>query len=193
MNILNIIDDIYGSEYFTTGLIIAIGILVVLFVVVLLMGVIDNKKEEIKKKKKQENKDITFSEIKEEDKIKEDVTFEFPTITKNLENFKNSLEDELNKNVEALLPLEKSLKPYKVISVNELEDTVVLPKVTEETLEKTLIMPRITEESMNIYDKMHGSYTNTDTEIDIPKLTDDRLVDNNAMLKQNLFSSATEK
>ena len=45
-NLLNIIDKIYSSEYFTTGLIIAIVVLMVLFTIVFIMGMIDNKKEE---------------------------------------------------------------------------------------------------------------------------------------------------
>ena len=188
MNILNIIDDIYSSEYFTTGLVIAIAILVVLFVVVLIMGVIDNKKEEFKKNKKMEEKDITFSEIKEEDKVKEDVTFEFPTITKNLEDFKLSLEDELNKSVDSMLPLEKSLKPYKVIGVNEIEDTVVIPKVTEETLEKTLVIPKLDEETIRVYDQVKSEFNNESNEEEMPKLDNNTDV-NNTFIKQNLFST----
>ena len=68
-NVLNIIDKIYSSEYFTTILIIAIIVLLVLFALVFIMGMIDNKKEELKKQKElSEEQDITFNEIKEEDK-----------------------------------------------------------------------------------------------------------------------------
>ena len=185
--VLNIIDRIYSSQYFTTCLIAAIVILVVLFLVVLIMGIIDNKKEEFKKKEVVENTDITFSEIKEEDKIKEDVTFEYPTITKNLEDFKNSLEKELNKNVDSLLPLEKSLKPYKVVSVSEIEDTVVLPTVTEETIERTLMIPKLDEKTISLYDQMKEDFKHNDSsEIDMPMLNSDG---NNTLLKQNLFSA----
>jgi len=147
--ILNIIDKIYGSDYFSTALIAAIVILVVLFVIVFIIGNIDAKREEIKKEKQEFEKDITFNEIKEEDKIKEDVTFEFPSITKNLEDFKISLEAELNKENEPLLPLEQSQKPYKVTSVNDIEDTVVLPVITGEDLEKTLTMPKLSKEQID--------------------------------------------
>jgi len=170
--ILNIIDKIYGSDYFSTALIAAIVILVVLFVIVFIIGNIDAKREEIKKEKQEFEKDITFNEIKEEDKIKEDVTFEFPSITKNLEDFKISLEAELNKENEPLLPLEQSQKPYKVTSVNDIEDTVVLPVITGEDLEKTLTMPKLSKEQINLANE--------------PKPVNN---EGNDYLKQNIFSS----
>ena len=153
-NLLNIIDKIYSSEYFTTGLIIAIVVLMVLFTIVFIMGMIDNKKEELRKQKEQEteNQDITFSDIKEEDKIKEDITFEFPSITKNLEAFKKSLEEELDQDKDNLLPLEKSQKPYKVLSVSEIEDTTIIPSLTVEELEHTLILPKIKPDHINVED-----------------------------------------
>ena len=159
-NLLNIIDKIYSSEYFTTALIVAIIILMVLFTLVFVMGMIDNKKEEIKKQKEKEaeQQDITFSEIKEEDKLKEDITFEYPSITKNLEK-------------DSLLPLEKSQKPYKVLDVNEIEDTTIIPSLTADDLEKTLILPRINTDHINVED---NNVTGEGSDY----------------LKQNIFSSA---
>ena len=172
-NVLNIIDKIYSSEYFTTALIIAIVVLMVLFTVVFIMGMIDNKKEELKKQKEleAENQDITFSDIKEEDKIKEDITFEFPSITKNLEAFKKSLEQELNQEKDNLLPLEKSQRPCRVLDVNEIEDTAMLPSLTAEDLEKTLILPKIKPDHINVEE------TNN-------------IGEGSDYLKQNIFSSA---
>ena len=172
-NLLNIIDKIYSSEYFTTALIVAIIILMVLFTLVFVMGMIDNKKEEIKKQKEKEaeQQDITFSEIKEEDKLKEDITFEYPSITKNLEAFKMSLEQELNQEKDSLLPLEKSQKPYKVLDVNEIEDTTIIPSLTADDLEKTLILPRINTDHINVED---NNVTGEGSDY----------------LKQNIFSSA---
>ena len=173
-NILNIIDKIYSSEYFTTALIVAIVILMVLFTVVFVMGMIDNKKEELKKlKEKEEEQDITFSEIKEEDKIKEDITFEYPSITKNLEAFKTSLEQELNQEKDSLLPLEKSQKPYRVLTVSEIEDTTVIPTMTADDLEKTLILPRTRSERINVEEN-----------------TSNPNGEGSDYLKQNIFSSA---
>ena len=173
-NLLNIIDKIYSSEYFTTALIIAIVILMVLFTLVFIMGMIDNKKEELKKQKEKEaeQQDITFSEIKEEDKVKEDITFEYPSITKNLEAFKISLEQELNQEKDSLLPLEKSQKPYKVLDVSDIEDTTIIPTLTAEDLDKTLILPRIKSDHINV----------EENNINIGEGSD--------YLKQNIFSSA---
>lgn len=172
-SVLNIIDKIYSSEYFTTALIVAIIILMVLFSLVFIMGMIDNKKEELKKQKEREaeQQDITFDEIKEEDKVKEDITFEYPSITKNLEDFKISLEQELNQEKDSLLPLEKSQKPYKVINVSEIEDTTVIPTLSAEELEKTLILPRVKADQIKVEE-------NSTTE------------ESNDYLKQNIFSSA---
>ena len=170
--ILNIIDKIYGSSYFSTALIAALIILVILFVVVFIIGKIDAKREEIKEEKKEEEKDITFNTIKEEDIIKEDVTFELPSITKNLEDFKTSLEAELNRESELLLPLEKSQKPYKVIDVREIENTVVLPTLTKEDLEKTLTLPKLDREHLNVKEEKKEIST-----------------EGSDYLKQNIFSS----
>lgn len=175
-NLLNIIDKIYSSEHFTTILIIAIVILIVLFALVFIMGMIDNKKEELRKQKEEdkEQQDITFSEIKDEDRVKEDITFEYPSITKNLEDFKLSLEKELNQEKDSLLPLEKSQKPYKVLNVSEIEDTTVIPSLTSEDLEKTLILPKVKVDHINVEDNNDNNDSNEGSDY----------------LKQNIFSSA---
>ncbi len=172
-SVLNIIDKIYSSEYFTTALIVAIIILMVLFSLVFIMGMIDNKKEELKKQKEREaeQQDITFDEIKEEDKIKEDITFEYPSITKNLEEFKMSLEKELNQEKDNLLPLERSQKPYKVINVSEIEDTTIIPNLTKEDLDNTIIIPKAKVDHISMKEK-------------------NNIDDSSDYLKQNIFSSA---
>ena len=172
-SVLNIIDKIYSSEYFTTALIVAIIILMVLFSLVFIIGMIDNKKEELKKQKEREaeQQDITFDEIKEEDKIKEDITFEYPSITKNLEEFKMSLEKELNQEKDNLLPLERSQKPYKVINVSEIEDTTIIPNLTKEDLDNTIIIPKAKVDHISMKEK-------------------NNIDDSSDYLKQNIFSSA---
>ena len=107
--ILNIIDDIYSNSHFTTLLIGAIAFLIVLFIVVLYMGIKDAKKskEPVVEKKDQE-KDITFEELTEEQKeVAEDVTFEMPTITKDLEDFKKGVEEELKNTPEQIQDVEE--------------------------------------------------------------------------------------
>ncbi len=93
---MNIIDKIYSNSHFTTILIGAIAFLVVLFIIVLCLGIKDAKKAKNPVKKEKEEKDITFEDVPQEPKdVAEDVTFEMGTITKNLEDFKKGLEEEL--------------------------------------------------------------------------------------------------
>lgn len=127
MNLLNIIDKIYSSSYFTTFLIGAIILLIVLFIIVLIMGIRDSKKINQVVEEEEEPTDITLKPLDEleKDEIKEDVTFEIPSITANLENFKKNLELELQKN-NKVETLNNSDKQFKVTQVNELEDTVLL-------------------------------------------------------------------
>ena len=119
--ILNIIDQIYSNSYFTTLLVGAIAFLIVLFIVVLYMGIKDAKKsKEPAVDKKEQEKDITFEELTEEQKdVAEDVTFEMPTISKDLEDFKKGVEEEL-KNT-----------PEQVSTVEDLDKTVVMETVND--------------------------------------------------------------
>ena len=139
MNILGVIDKIYENKSFTTIFLIAIILLVLLFGIVLLLGLRDAKKsKEPKKKDKEEDlKDVTFKKEVEVDPISEDVTFELPVLTKNLENFKKNLEEEIKKeNKTDIKPtvdaeLNKESKPIKILDINEIEDTAIVPIVEE--------------------------------------------------------------
>lgn len=143
MKLLNIITTIFEYKYFET-IILAVAIfLVVLFLIVLFLGIKDSKKKEKKQKViKIEPEEITFEESKEELIINEEVTLEMPTITKNLEDFKKTLEEEIkneymSSNVEVEKTEDKSLcdstKPFKILDVNEIEDTVIMETVSVET------------------------------------------------------------
>ena len=75
-----------------------------------------------------------------------------------------------------VLPLEKSQRPYRVLKVNELEDTTVIPKIDKDELEKTLMLP-----------KMNLDEGSQKTDIAAPaKETENEKSD---YLKQNIFSS----
>lgn len=131
MCLLNIIDKIYSNSHFTTILVVSIIILIILFGIVLFLGIRDAKGENKKdKNKKEELKDITFGPIDVKEKVNEDVTFEMPSITENLENFKKNLEEELkqDENKDGAEPEEG---PYKVTEVNEIENTTAIPVVDE--------------------------------------------------------------
>ena len=130
--IMNIIDKIYSNGHFTTILIGAIAFLVVLFIIVLYLGIKDAKKAKEPAPKEKEEKDITFEEIPQEQKeIAEDVTFEMGTITKNLEDFKKGLEEELqNAPTEDIEPIKEEVpveepkeKEEPVQSEEEVEDS----------------------------------------------------------------------
>jgi len=134
MKVLNIIDKIYENSHFSTFLVYAIIGLVVLFILVLILGIRDSKKsKEIKVEKEEDVKDITFSLTEELDNIKEDVTFEMPSLTQNLENFKRSLEAEIQKEDIAEvrktsgLILPKVAKQTKILDLEKIEDTSILP------------------------------------------------------------------
>ena len=145
MNLLSVIDKIYENKSFTTIFIIAIILLALLFLVVLLLGLKDAKKaKEPKKKDKEEDvKDVTFKKEIEADPISEDVTFELPVLTKNLESFKKNLEEEIKKENEVDIKptvdakLNKSNKPIKILDINEIEDTAIVPIVEEKKNKKT--------------------------------------------------------
>ena len=142
MRLLNIIDTIYESKYFPTILLVSILILVVLFTAVVILGLRDSKKsKEPKEKKLEDLKDITFESPKEIEKVKEDVTFEIPVLTENLENFKKSLEEEMLKEDEIrvqrrIAANQKELKPKKILDKKTIDDTAVLPILTDEVIEK---------------------------------------------------------
>lgn len=141
---LNIIDKIYSSSYFTTFLVGAIVLLIILFVIVLIMGIKDSKKINQIVEEEEEPTDITLKPLEEleKDEIKEDVTFEIPSITANLENFKKNLELELQKN-NKVETLNNSNKQFKVTEVNELEDTVLLNPVEITSVEE--VVEEVTE------------------------------------------------
>ena len=125
--ILNIIDQIYSNSHFTALLIGAIAFLIVLFIVVLYMGVKDAKKAKEPVVDKKEEKDITFEELTEEQKeVAEDVTFEMPTISKDLEDFKKGVEEELKNIPDTIEDV-----PEVVENVEDLDKTTVMETVGE--------------------------------------------------------------
>lgn len=161
MNLLNIIDNIYENSHFTTALIASVVILVLLFIIVLIIGMRDARKDKSPKRLLEEDiKDVSFDIPPEAEKVKEDVTFEMPVLTKNLENFKKSLEEEIQ-NEEVKADVRKTNKDeeveekkvVKVLDMDEIKDTSILdlpskmekkPLPTEETNAK--------EDSESIYD-----------------------------------------
>lgn len=149
MEILNIIDNIYENSHFTTALVASVILLVVLFIIVLIIGIRDAKKDRNPKRLSEEDvNDISFDIPPDVEKIKEDVTFEMPVLTKNLENFKKNLEEEIQ-NEEEVANVRKTEKKeennekkiVKVLDMDEIKDTSIL----EHTLEHK-ILPEIKKE-----------------------------------------------
>jgi len=139
MNILNIIDKIYENQYFTTFLLVAIIALVILFIIVLIIGIKDAKKNALPKEENVEDlKDVTLKMPEEVEKINEDVTFEMPVLTKNLENFKKNLEEEIqSENIAEVrktsgVVLPKINKSVKILDMSAIEDTSILPANQDE-------------------------------------------------------------
>ena len=131
--ILNIIDKIYENSNFKKYLIIAFIILVLLLIVVYIIGKIEYKKKNAPKKDPEEDlKDITFDLPPESASIKEDVTFEMPVLTRNLEDFKKSLEEEIEKEEEIAVrktsgaKVEKETKSIKILDKDVIDDTAIV-------------------------------------------------------------------
>ena len=185
--IMNIVDKIYSNSHFTTILIGAIAFLVVLFIVVLYLGIKDAKKAKNPKKEEEKQKDITFEEVTPEQKeIAEDVTFEMGTITKNLEDFKKGLEEELqNETTEVKVVNEKKIdEPVKEepkeednISEEEVEDNfldLIDLKKEEPKEEKEENTPISLEE----VDAQKENEKKNEPEIELPKMNEDKKEDN---------------
>ena len=73
--------------------------------------------------------------------IKEDVTFEIPILTKNLEDFKKNIEEEIEKESKAKIlqkakKNEEEKKQAKILDMNEIEDTSILPVLPQDDIER---------------------------------------------------------
>ena len=142
LTVLNIINDIYEHELFPKFLTGAIIVLIVLFALILIIGLRDAKKaKEPPKVEEEDIKDITFDVINEKDPVKEDVTFEIPVLTKNLEDFKKNLEEEIQKESEIAVikttnAEKKEEKATKILDIKEIEDTAILPVLPPKEVER---------------------------------------------------------
>lgn len=140
MKLLNIFEKLYNHPSFNTILLWLIIISIIIFALILFLGLRDKNKEEREALKEEEPEDITFTEIDEKDKIKEDVTFEMPTLTKNLVDFKKNIEEEIeNSDNVDIVPennekVEEDTKSIKVLDINEIEDTAILNQLFEEDI-----------------------------------------------------------
>ncbi len=157
MEILNIIDKIYESKYFTTCLTFAFVGLIVLFIIVLIIGRRDTKKRNMSYEEQEEDiKDITFNIPEKQENIKEDVTFEMPVLTKNLENFKKNLEEEIqNEDMAEVRKTSGLVKPKvakatKILDINAIEDTSILPNVKEDDKQEILSLDNEEKTSSNL-------------------------------------------
>lgn len=147
MKITDIITTIFEYKHFDT-IIISISIfLVLLFIIVLIVGLLDSRKKKEKPVELFEKEEITFEAPKEELIINEEITLEMPSITKNLEDFKKSIEEEIKQenitsNIEVEQSNEKPLldnsKPIKILNINEIENTQIVETIKEEKVETAI-------------------------------------------------------
>ncbi len=184
MNILNIIDTIYESKYFPTILLISILVLVFLFVVVIILGIKDSKRtNEPKKERLQDLKDITFDTPNEKETIKEDVVFEIPVLTKNLENFKKSLEEEIEREeqvhvVKKEAKLKEETKPTKILDKDEIDNTAVIPVIKIDTIAEPTKEEKEEEERPPKREIIKELFKNRKPkEVEPPKVKGDQLED----------------
>lgn len=157
--ILNIIEKIYGNSNFKKYLIIAFIILVLLLVIVYIIGKLEYKKKNAPKKDPEDDlKDITFDLPLEATNINEDVTFEMPVLTRNLEEFKKSLEEEIEKEEEIAVrktsgtKIERETKAIKILDKDVIDDTAIVPlknieiaKKEEEKISKPILYKKVEE------------------------------------------------
>ena len=149
MNFIDIMTTIFEYENFATILTATTLGIFLLFILVLIAGLRDKKKKNEKPIEliKEELEEVTMEELKEELIIKEEVTLEMPSITKNLEEFKKAIEEEIkyeDEDTKMDVQLGKSLldnsKAIKILNINEIENTVIVePKKKEETKPVELI------------------------------------------------------
>ena len=139
--VLNIISQLYDSENFVKFLIIAIIVLAAIFAIIFLFGFRDlRKSNEPDNNNDDDLKDFSFDIPADAEQIKEDVTFEMPSLTKNLEDFKKSIEEEIQKeNNQVAIRTEikeknkeEKNKAVRILDIDEIEDTSILPKIKEE-------------------------------------------------------------
>lgn len=178
MIINNIIDKIYSNSHFTTILIGAIAFLVVLFIIVLYLGIKDAKKAKNPVKEDKEEKDITFEDAPQEPKdIAEDVTFEMGTITKNLEDFKKGLEEELQNDTSEI-----EIVNEEIPKEEQKEEVKEEPEKTEDEIEDSFLdlidLKKDEEKEEPKKDK--------EEEIELPKMNEDNK-------KEDLNSAARKK
>ena len=178
MVINNIIDKIYSNSHFTTILIGAIAFLVVLFIIVLYLGIKDAKKVKNPVKEDKEEKDITFEDAPQEPKdIAEDVTFEMGTITKNLEDFKKGLEEELQNDTSEI-----EIVNEEIPKEEQKEEVKEEPGKTEDEIEDSFLdlidLKKDEEKEEPKKDK--------EEEIELPKMNEDNK-------KEDLNSAARKK
>jgi hypothetical protein len=140
MNIMSIIDNIYGSKNFGNIMGISILVLSAVFLLILFLGLHEkNKRLHPKKKKEVLESDITFDENAKvnDDEVKEEITFEKPVISEKLENFKKNMEvklenigddESLNRviKISRKSSLMENTRKYKILDIDEIEDTQTL-------------------------------------------------------------------
>lgn len=185
--IMNFVDKIYSNSHFTTILIGAIAFLVVLFIIVLYLGIKDAKKAKNPQKEEEKQKDITFEDITPEQKeIAEDVTFEMGTITKNLEDFKKGLEEELqNETTEIKVvdepkqeePIKSDASSKEELSEEEVEDNFLdlidLKKEEKEETPEEEIPNSLAEVAANSGEEKEEKRPE-EPELELPKMNEDK-------------------
>ena len=184
--IMNFVDKIYSNSHFTTILIGAIAFLVVLFIIVLYLGIKDAKKAKNPQKEEEKQKDITFEDITPEQKeIAEDVTFEMGTITKNLEDFKKGLEEELQNETTEIKVVDepkqeepiKNDAPSEELSEEEVEDNFLdlidLKKEEKEETPEEEIPNSLAEVAANSGEEKEEKRPE-EPELELPKMNEDK-------------------
>lgn len=154
--ILDIFNKIYSAANFSTILASSVIVLILLFLIILFLGLKDSHKILQKVTIFKNINDFNIDLPKENEEINEDVTFEMSLLTKNLEEYKNNIEKEIS-NDEITCEVKPEVKdeslftntkPFKILDINEIEDTAVLPTFITESTESDVAFTTEEQEEM---------------------------------------------
>lgn len=119
---IEFIRRLYTSSNFMKFFIYAFIILVVIFLIILFLGIHDQRKTKRKLAKEQKKEEITFdNNIVLENNYLNDVTFEIPSLTQNLKDFKKNIEQAMKEEVQ-------DFEIEKIEGKEDKKQTVILDK-----------------------------------------------------------------
>lgn len=142
---LNIINNLYSNDNFVYILTFSFISLLILFFVILFLAYRDKNKKDKADKTNNNTLKLANNKKKINNKIKEDITFEIPVISENLQQYKESIETSLKNDIfyrEAKPLIQnikiKSSKNTRVLDIDKIEQTFIEPKFNLEKINENI-------------------------------------------------------